>query len=507
MEESSTGKIGAASSEARILTSSEARILTGCRNLSMLADFYELTMANGYLVAGMGEQVAHFDMFFRKVPDEGGFALAAGLWQLIEYLQGLRFSPEDIEFLRSRHMFSEEFLDYLAAFRFMCDVWAVPEGMPIFPHEPILSVRGPIIQAQLIETMALLTLNHQSLVTTKAARIVYAAQGRDVIEFGSRRAQGSDGAIYGARAAFIGGCVGTALTLAERDFGIPAVGTMAHSWVQMFDSELDAFRAYARLYPERCTLLVDTYNTLHSGVPNAIRVFTEELLPRGRRPRAVRIDSGDIAYLSRRARAMLDEAGFADCQIMASNSLDEYIIRDMLLQGAAVDIFGVGERLITSASNPVFGGVYKLCAVEKTDGEIVPKIKISENVGKLTLPGVKQTWRLYDRGSGKAIADVVTLRGEVIDDTRPYEIFDPDHTWKRKTVENFTARPLLVPVFERGRLVYPSLDVHEIRAACARELGTLWEEARRFENPHSYYVDLSPRLWQLRQDMLTRLSK
>ncbi|MCM8899650.1 nicotinate phosphoribosyltransferase [Caldicoprobacter algeriensis] len=473
------------------------------KNLTMLTDFYELTMSNGYFEHGLKDTIAYFDMFFRKVPDGGGFAIMAGVEQLIEYLKNLRFTPEDIEYLRSKKMFSEEFLKYLENFKFECDVWAIPEGTPIFPNEPIVTVVGPVIQAQFVETMVLLTINHQSLIATKANRIVRAAQGRPVMEFGSRRAQSYDGAVLGARAAYIGGCVGTACTIAERDFGVPAVGTMAHSWVQMFPSELEAFRAYARTYPDKCILLVDTYNVLKSGVPNAIKVFKEEVVPRGYRPQGIRIDSGDIAYLSKKARQMLDEAGFNDCKIIASSSLDEYIIRDLLQQGAAVDAFGVGERLITSSSEPVFGGVYKLVAVQQ-NGKVIPKIKISENVEKITNPGFKQVYRLYDRETGKAIADVITLHDEVIDDTKPYEIFDPIHTWKRKTVTNFIARKLLVKIFDKGRCVYESPDIHSIRRYCQEQVNTLWPEVLRFENPHNYYVDLSKPLWELKQELLNK---
>ncbi len=478
----------------------------GTDNLTMLTDFYELTMANGFFQNGLGDQIAYFDMFFRHIPDDGGLAIMAGVEQVVEYLRRLAFTPEDIAYLRSRHLFSEDFLAYLQNFRFSCDVWAVPEGTPIFPHEPIVTVRGPVIQAQFIETMILLAINHQSLIATKANRIVRAAQGRAVMEFGSRRAQGYDGAVYGARAAYIGGCVGTACTLADRAFGIPALGTMAHSWVQLFDSELDAFKAYAREYPDSCTLLVDTYNTLKSGVPNAIRTFNEVLLPNGYRPKGIRIDSGDITYLSKKARRMLDEAGFPDCQICASNSLDEYIIRDMIGQGAKVDTFGVGERLITAASTPIFGGVYKLAAVEK-NGAVVPRIKVSENVTKITNPCYKNLWRLFDLESGKAIADVLTLRDEVIDDTKPYEIFDPDHIWKRKTVENFRAVPLQKQLFRNGECVYELPDIEEIRRYCREQVDTMWDEVLRFENPHNYYVDLSQPLWDEKQRLLSEYSR
>ncbi|HOP75249.1 MAG TPA: nicotinate phosphoribosyltransferase [Bacillota bacterium] len=470
-------------------------------DLTLLTDFYELTMANGYFQNGLQDQIAYFDMFFRTIPDNGGFAIMAGVEQLVDYLQDLHFSDADIAYLRSRKLFSKDFLEYLRNFKFSCDVWAVPEGTPIFPNEPIVIVRGPMIQAQLVETMVLLTINHQSLIATKANRIVRAAQGRPVMEFGARRAQGYNGAIFGARAAFIGGCVGTSCTIAERDFGIPALGTMAHSWIQAFPSELEAFRAYARTYPDDCTLLVDTFNVLKSGVPNAIQVFREEILPRGYRPKGIRIDSGDITYLSKEARRMLDEAGFNDCKIVASNALDEYIIRDILIQGAQVDIFGVGERLITSKSEPVFGGVYKLAALE-TEAGIAPKIKVSENVTKITIPGFKQLWRLYDEDTGKAIADVITLADEVIDDSRPYEIFDPDHIWKRKTLSKFKARRLLTRLFEKGHCVHQRRELREIRSYCQSQVGTLWEEVLRFENPHRYYVDLSQPLWDLREGLL-----
>lgn len=472
------------------------------RNLTMLTDFYELTMANGYFKNGFKDTIAYFDMFFRTIPDGGGYVIMAGVEQLVDYFRNLSFSKEDIDYLRGKG-FSEDFLDYLANFRFACDVWTVPEGTPIFPGEPIVKVKGPVIQAQFVETMVLLTINHQSLIATKANRVVRAAQGRAVMEFGSRRAQGFDGAVYGARAAYIGGCAGTACTISDEMFGTPALGTMAHSWVQLFDSEYDAFKAYAEEYPDACTLLVDTYNVLHSGVPNAIKVFDEVLAPMGKRPNGIRIDSGDIAYLSRKARKMLDDAGYPDCSIVASNSLDEYIIRDMLLQGAKVDSFGVGERLITSSSSPVLGGVYKLCAVEK-DGEIIPKIKLSENVQKITTPGNKRVYRLYDRESGKAAADLITLASETVDDSRPYELFDPDFTWKRKTLTNYTARELLEPLFRKGECVYKERNIEEIKSYCREQIDTLWDEVTRFENPHNYYVDLSQQLWDVKHELLRK---
>lgn len=473
-------------------------------NLTMLTDFYEITMANGYFTNGFEDKIVYFDMFFRQVPNEGGFAIMAGVQQMVEYLEDLKFEEEDIRYLKSTGIFNDDFIDYLKNFQFSCDVWAVPEGAPIFPGEPIVTVRGPVIQAQFVETMILLCINHQSLIATKANRIVRAAQGRAVMEFGSRRAQGFDGAIYGARAAYIGGCCGTACTICDRDFGIPALGTMAHSWVQLFDSELDAFRAYAREYPSQCTLLVDTYNVLKSGIPNAIKVFNEELLPQGFRPAGIRIDSGDITYLSRKARKMLDDAGFEDCKICASNSLDEYIIRDMLMQGAQVDSFGVGERLITSSSEPVFGGVYKLAGVEDENGIITPKIKISENVAKITTPCFKNVWRLFDNESGKAIADVITLHGEVIDDTKPYTIFDPEHVWKRKTLTNFHAVELREKLFEGGRSLTTPRSLQEIKAYCMAQVDTLWEEVTRFENPHQYYVDLSQKLWNEKSRLISQ---
>ncbi len=474
-------------------------------NLTLLTDFYELTMANGFLENGKQDEIAYFDMFFRRVPDNGGFAIFAGLKQVMEYIENLHFSEEDISYLRQKGIFTESFLEYLTNFEFACDVWSIPEGTPIFPHEPIFTVRGPVIQAQFIETMVLLSLNHQSLIATKANRIVRAAEGRAVMEFGSRRAQGYDGAVYGARAAYIGGCLGTACTLSEQKDGIPAVGTMAHSWVQFFDSEYEAFKAYAKIYPDTCVLLVDTYNVLTSGIPNAIKVFDEFLLPQGKRPKGIRIDSGDIAYLSKKARKMLDDAGYPDCMITASNSLDEYIIRDTLLQGAKIDTFGVGERLITSKSEPVFGGVYKLVATEK-DGELIPKIKISENTEKITNPGFKQVYRLYSKTSGEAIADVITLFGEEIDDSKPYEIFDPEHTWKRKLLTEFTAEKITMQIYKGGKPVYKSPDIHAIKAHCQKEIDRLWDEVKRFEFPHQYYVDLSPKLWDLKHSLLKQYS-
>ena len=472
-------------------------------NLTMLADFYEFTMANGYLENNMEDKIAYFDMFFRSIPDDGGFAIMAGVEQLLDYLNNLKFSEDDINYFKSTGIFGEKFINYLKNFKFTCDVWAIPEGTPIFPNEPIVTVRGPVVQAQLVETMVLLTVNHQSLIATKANRIVRAADGRPVIEFGSRRAQGYGGAILGARAAYIGGCIGTANTIVDRDFNIPALGTMAHSWVQLFPTELEAFKAYARVYPDNCTLLVDTYDTLSQGVPNAIRTFNEEVLPRGFRPKGIRIDSGDIAYLSKEARRMLDEAGFNDVKIMASSSLDEFVIKDLLNQGAKIDMFGVGERLITAQSEPIFGGVYKLVAVEE-NGEIVPKIKISNNVNKITTPGFKQVYRFYDKKNNKAMADVITLHDEKIPENEPYEIFHPLFTWKRKTLNDFYVRPLLVQIYDKGQCIYDSPNIHDIRKYCFDQLDTLWDEVKRFERPHEYFVDLSEALWKVKDELLKK---
>ena len=473
-------------------------------NYTMLCDFYELTMANGYFQTGMADQICYFDIFFRNVPDGGGFAIAAGLEQIIDYINGLQFDEEDIAYLRKKGCFSEEFLDYLRAFRFTGDIWAVPEGTPIFPREPILTVRAPAIQAQFIETFVLLTLNHQSLLATKSNRIVRAAKGRPVSEFGSRRAQGVDGALLGARAAYIAGCAATACTMADQWYGSPATGTMAHSWVQMFPDEYTAFKTYCQLYPHSATLLVDTYNVLKSGVPNAIRAFKEVLLPRGITQCGIRLDSGDLAYLSRRARKMLDDAGLTQCKIVVSNSLDEYIIRDLLDQGACIDAFGVGERLITAKSDPVFGGVYKLAAIEEPDGTIVPKIKVSENPSKITTPHFKKVYRLFGKETGKAEADYICVHDETVDPDEPLELFDPEATWKRKTLTGFRAVELLAHIFRNGELVYHIPDIEESRAYCAEQVELLWDEVRRFEFPHNYYVDLSPKLWNIKHELLQR---
>ncbi len=471
-------------------------------DLALLTEGYELTMADGFMGAGMKDTVAYFDLFFRRVPDNGGFAIAAGLSKVIDYLEHLHFREEDIKYLKSKSI-SDELASYLKDFKFTCDVWAIPEGTPIFPNEPIIKVRGPIIEAQLIETMLLLSINQQSLIATKANRLVRAAHGTAVAEFGTRRAQGVDEAVYGARAAYIGGCVATSGVIPEKEFGIPSVNTMIHSWVQLFDSEYDAFCEYARRHPDDCTLVVDTYDTIRSGIPNAIKAFDDVLAPLGKRPKSVRIDSGDITYLSKRVRKMLDVAGYPDCDIMASNSLDEHLISDMVSQGAKVDCFIVGERLITSASSPLFGGVYKLSAIEK-DGKTVPKINLSENVRKITIPSSKQVYRLIDKDSGKAIADVLTLDDEIIDETKPYVLFDPDFTWKRKEIENFVTRKLLVPIFKGGKKVYEEPSLKEIREYCLRQTDTLWDEVKRFENPHKYYVDLSKNLWAERNSLIEK---
>lgn len=475
-------------------------------NYTMLCDFYELTMGNGYFENGMKERITYFDVFYRQCPDGGGFAIAAGLQQIIDYILDLHFSEEDIEYLRNRKIFSEEFLNYLKDFHFSGDIWAVPEGTPVFPREPIITVRAPAIEAQLIETFLLLQINHQSLIATKTNRVVRAAEGRTVLEFGSRRAHGADAAIMGARAAYIGGCHGTACTISDQLFGVKAGGTMAHSWVQMFDSEYEAFKTYCELYPENPTLLVDTYNTLHSGIPNAIRVFDEVLKPRGLTKCGIRLDSGDMTYLTRKARKMLDDAGWTDCKISVSNSLDEHIIQDILRQGAQIDMFGVGERLITAKSEPVFGGVYKLVAVEDADGTVIPKIKISENVGKITNPHYKKLYRFFGNDTGKAIADYLCVHDETVDDTQDMVIFDPEATWKTKTVYNFTAKELQVPIFQNGKLVYECPTLEQIRAYCMEQVDTLWDEVKRFDNPHTYYVDLSQKLWDIKYGLLKQNS-
>ncbi|CAB1245826.1 nicotinate phosphoribosyltransferase [Clostridium sp. MT-14] len=480
--------------------------ITNGRNLTMLVDFYEFTMGNGYFENNMGNKIAYFDMFFRRIPDNGGYCIMAGVQQIIEYLSNLKFSQEDIEYLKTKKQFSEEFLNYLKNFKFSCDVWAVPEGNPVFPGEPLVTVRGPAIQAQFLETMILLTINHQTLIATKANRICKAAGKRPVMEFGSRRAQGPDAAMYGARAAVIGGCSSTACTIADQMFGIPAVGTMAHSWIQLFPSEYESFKAWAKVYPNNCILLIDTYNVLKSGLPNAIKVFKEFLIPNGYKPKGIRIDSGDITYLTKKCRKILDEAGLSEVKIVISNSLDEFIIRDVLSQGACIDSFGVGERLITAKSEPVFGGVYKLSAIEDENENIIPKIKISENEEKITNPGFKKIYRIYNKEENKAIADLVALHDEKIDTDKPLEIFDPVFTWKRKKIKNYYVKELMVKIFDKGHLIYESPDVRDIKALVQEETSKLWPETLRFENPHHYYVDLSKKLWDLKHHLLGKYS-
>lgn len=471
------------------------------RGLTLLCDFYEITMARGYFHSKIKDKIAYFDVFFRKVPDNGGYAIFCGLEQIIEYIKSVRFEESDIEYLRSKKIFDEEFLSYLKNFKFTGDIFSVPEGSVIFPNEPIMTIRAPAIEAQFIETFILLIINHQCLIATKASRIVRSAEGRVVSEFGARRAHGPDASVYGSRAAYIGGCDSTSCALADKMFGARAGGTMAHSWIQMFDSELEAFKTYCQLYPSNPTLLIDTYDVINSGIPNAIKAFKECLSEEEREHCAVRLDSGDITYLTKKIRKMLDNAGLKKCKIVVSNSLDEYIIRDILLQGACVDMFGVGERLITARSEPVFGGVYKLCATEE-NGKIVPKIKISENAAKITNPDYKKLYRFYSKDTGKAEADLLTIHDEVINENEPYELFDPDYTWKRKTMSNYILREMLVPIFKNGQCVYENPTTEEIRKYCKKELDSMWDEVLRFENPHNYYVDLSQRLWDEKHKLL-----
>lgn len=476
------------------------------RNLTLMMDFYELTMSCGYFENGYADKIGVFDMFFRRIPDGGGFAIMAGLEQFCSIIDTLHFSEDDIAYLAKKGCFSVGFLDYLRNFKFNCNIWAVPEGTPIFPGEPIVTVEGPAIEAQLIETLLLITFNHQSLICTKTNRIVRAAAGRPVMEFGSRRAQGYDAAVLGARAAYIGGVAGTACVMADRLFGIPSLGTMAHSWVQMFPSEYEAFKNYAQLYPDNCTLLVDTFSVTKSGVPNAIKVFDEVLKPLGKRPKGIRIDSGDIAYLSKKARAMLDSAGYEDVTICASNSLDEYIVRDLLVQGAKVDTFGIGENMITSKSDPVFGGVYKLVAIKENDGYI-PKIKLSESVGKITIPHLKKLWRIFDNETGKAMADYITMWDEEVSTSNGITLFDPVETWKKRTFTNVHAKLLSVPIYEKGARVYNSPALEDIRKYCLMCVDNLWDEVKRFEYPHRYYVDLSQKLWDERHRLLQEFGR
>ena len=476
------------------------------KNLSLLMDFYELTMANGYMIKGKGDEIGYFDVYFRSAPDNAAFAIAAGLESAIEYIENFHFSDEEIEFLKGKNLFKDEFLEYLRNFEFKCDIWAIPEGTVVFPNEPLMTVRGPLIQTQLLETMLLLTLNHQSMIASKANRVVRAADGRVIMEFGSRRAQGPDAANLGAKAAYIGGVNATANTLADYHYGVPATGTMAHSWVQSYDSELEAFEAYASIYPTNTTLLIDTYDTLKSGVPNAIKCFDNILKPMGIRPAGVRLDSGDMAYLSKKTRVMLDEAGYEDVKIVSSNSLDEYKIRDLLLQGAKIDSFGVGEALITSRSNPVFGGVYKLVALEK-DGEIIPKIKVSENIEKITTPGFKKVIRIYDSETNKAKADLIMLHDEVLNTEEPLTIFHPLYTWKKKTLNNYYVKEIQTQIYKEGKLVYKIPTVEESREFCKAEIESLWDEYKRLEQPQTYKVDLSQKLWDLKYELLNEAKR
>lgn len=471
------------------------------RNISMVMDMYELTMSNGYFNEKCQDTLAAFDVFYRKNPDHAGFAIFAGLEQIVEYIQNLHFGEKDIEYLRSRNLFTEEFLEYLRGFRFRGDIYAMPEGTIMYPNEPIMTVVAPLIDAQLIETAILLELNHQSLIATKTNRIVQAAGGKPVSDFGARRAHNVDAAVYGARAAYIGGAVGTATVLAGQMFQIPISGTMAHSWVMSFDQEFDAFRAYAESYPDSTVLLVDTYDVLHSGVPNAIRTAKEVLEPLGKWLKGIRLDSGDLAYLSKEARKMLDEAGLTDCIIVASNSLDEYTITSLNRQEAKIDSYGVGEKLITSSTTPVFGAVYKLVAIEK-EGKFIPKIKISETAEKITNPGIKEIYRVYDR-DGKAIADYLTVKGEKIDTSSPVRYVDPINYWKNRSFVDCTFKPLQKQIFRNGELVYELPTLEEIRTYVRNQLDNeIWKEEQRFENSHPHYLDMSPDMFELKMSLL-----
>lgn len=471
------------------------------RNISMVMDMYELTMSNGYLNKEFQNTVAAFDVFYRSNPDQGGFAIFAGLEQVIEYIQNLHFSQEDIDFLRSKKLFTEEFLDYLLHFKFRGDIYAMPEGTIMYPNEPVMTVVAPLIDAQLIETTILLEINHQSLIATKTNRIVRAANGKPVSDFGARRAHNVDAAVYGARAAYIGGASSTATVLAGKMFGIPISGTMAHSWVMSFDSEYEAFRAYAESYPDATVLLVDTYDVLKSGVPNAIRIAREVLEPVGKRLKGIRLDSGDLAYLSKEARKMLDDAGLTDCIIVASNSLDEYTIESLNRQEAMIDSYGVGEKLITSSTTPVFGAVYKLVAINK-NGVFEPKIKISETVEKITNPGIKEIYRVYDK-EGKAVADYLAVKGEEIDAGGPVRYVDPINYWKNRCFVDCTFKPLQKQIFKDGELVYEIPDLEKIKSYVRDQLtNEIWEEEQRFENSHSHYMDMSPAMFELKMSLL-----
>ena len=471
------------------------------RNLSMMMDFYEMTMSYGYFHQPNRDVRVAFDLFFRSVPDQGGYAIFAGLQHVIEFVENLSFSDADIAYFRKQNLFSEEFLDFLRGFRFRGDIYAMPEGTIIYPNEPLMTIVAPIIDAQLVETAILAQINHQSLVATKASRIVRAAEGRKVADFGARRAHNMDAATYGARAAYIGGIDMTATVSAGQQFNIPISGTMAHSWVMFFEDEYTAFKKYAEIYPQATVLLVDTYDVLHSGIPNAIRIAHEVLAPQGHRLAGVRVDSGDLAYLSKRIRKMLDKAGLEDCKIILSNSLDEFTISSLLLQGARVDSFGVGERLITAKSDPVFGAVYKLVAVEK-DGVFQPRIKMSENVEKLTNPGLKDIYRIYDH-HGKAVADMIAVQGEQIDLTQPFRYVDPHKPWKNRFFEGGSAVNLRRLYVRDGERVEDLPPLEEIRAYVRRQLAEeIWPEEQRFENPHRHYLDMTPDYYELKMGLL-----
>ncbi|MCC8081944.1 MAG: nicotinate phosphoribosyltransferase [Lachnospiraceae bacterium] len=478
------------------------------QNLTLLTDLYEITMMQGYFKTG-NKDIVIFDAFYRMNPSGSGYAIACGLDQVIEYIKNLQFTTDDIRYLESLHLFDEDFLKYLSTFRFSGSIYAIPEGTVVFPREPLLKVVAPIMEAQLIETAILNMINHQSLIATKASRVCYAAQGDGVMEFGLRRAQGPDSGILGARAAVIGGCRGTSNVLAGQTFNIPVLGTHAHSWIMSFPDEYTAFKTYAELYPDACTLLVDTYDTLKSGLPNAIRVF-QEMRDSGMvlQNYGIRMDSGDLAYLSKKARRMLDEAGFPDAVISASNDLDEYLIENLKIQGARITSWGVGTSLITSKDWPAFGGVYKLAAIQNENGQFVPKIKLSENTEKVTNPGNKEIYRIYDRQSGKIRADLICLAEETFDESQDMILFDPNETWKRTRIVGgtYTMRRMLVPVFDEGKCVYTSPTVLEIREYCTREKATLWDENMRFVNPAKVYVDLSDRLYHMKQKVLNELS-
>ena len=480
------------------------------QNLTLLTDLYELTMMQGYFKHKDRNETVIFDAFYRNNPCGGGYSIAAGLEQLIAYIKELHFSPEDIRYLDSLHLFEKDFLDYLADFHFSGDIYAIPEGTVIFPREPLVKVIAPIMEAQLVETAILNIINHQSLIATKAARVCYAARGDGIMEFGLRRAQGPDAGIYGARAAVIGGCIGTSNVLCGQLFDVPVKGTHAHSWIMSFPDEYTAFKTYADLYPSACILLVDTYDTLKSGFPNAIRVFRE--MRKAGIPLTfygIRLDSGDLAYLSKKARAMLDEAGFPDAVISASNDLDEYLIESLKAQGAAITSWGVGTNLITSKDNPAFGGVYKLAAVMGQDGEFIPKIKLSENTEKVTNPGNKTIYRVYEKDSGKIKADLICLVGETFNEEDPLLLFDPLEPWKKTRLPggSYTLRELLVPVFRKGKCCYESPKVMAIRDYCQKELSTLWDETKRFVNPHPIYVDLSQKLYDIKIALLDQMSE